>query len=439
MERETKEWIEFIDFKEFIKDPFEEGWLTVYKSLSDKDQKQISSTIFSTFIKEDYKEKSLEKTEWDFLMLYLDYDAKEVEPIIFYRNFYGIKETFFEISEKFRHYFNLYSKEDKNYYFLDESGDEIKVIDFKKDEIKINIKFLFEYLREHNLILSLGFDLIRWHDREIKEYNLKKESEKIKDGELNYSFYSRNENFGSDDAKSFSSICGKRYIEVPTDFKESMLEPERRYEEFIIDVDKLGNNINFTCEEEKLGNYFGKNKDSPQFTKSVFFKKEVLDKYYGESSKYSVEDGYLSCKGLWGICIDNNLQTNVAVLLGDLGRLPHKEQKHWKLYNIPKGKISEPFFKRNFEAEFCSPSCPAEYFKERINEFNKKWKEKFGWELFKPLNKEDKHQNRLKEIGDWVIFPRTLEFLADGRYSQDDQRKLYFDGKEIPQGVRLEA
>ena len=50
----------------------------------------------------------------------------------------------------------------------------------------------------------------------------------------------------------------------------------------------------------------------------------------------------------------------------------------------------------------------------------------------------DQHQNRLKEIGDWVIFPRTLEFLADGRYSQDEQGNLYFDSKPIPMGVSLE-
>lgn len=50
----------------------------------------------------------------------------------------------------------------------------------------------------------------------------------------------------------------------------------------------------------------------------------------------------------------------------------------------------------------------------------------------------DQHQNRLKEIGDWVIFPRTLEYLADGRYSQDEQCNLYFDDKPIPQGLSLE-
>lgn len=50
----------------------------------------------------------------------------------------------------------------------------------------------------------------------------------------------------------------------------------------------------------------------------------------------------------------------------------------------------------------------------------------------------DQHQNCLKEVGDWVIFPKTLEYIADGRYSQDEQGNLYFDGKPIPQGVRLD-
>lgn len=50
----------------------------------------------------------------------------------------------------------------------------------------------------------------------------------------------------------------------------------------------------------------------------------------------------------------------------------------------------------------------------------------------------NQHQNRLKEVGDWVIFPKTLEYIADGRYSQDEQGNLYFDGTPVPQGVRLD-
>lgn len=49
----------------------------------------------------------------------------------------------------------------------------------------------------------------------------------------------------------------------------------------------------------------------------------------------------------------------------------------------------------------------------------------------------DEHQNRLKEVGDWVIFPKTLLYLAEGRYAWDEEGHLYFDNEPIPCGVRL--
>jgi folate-dependent phosphoribosylglycinamide formyltransferase PurN len=47
------------------------------------------------------------------------------------------------------------------------------------------------------------------------------------------------------------------------------------------------------------------------------------------------------------------------------------------------------------------------------------------------------HQERLKEAGDWVVFPRTLEWIADGRIAQDERGVLHFDGKPIPHGIRM--
>lgn len=47
------------------------------------------------------------------------------------------------------------------------------------------------------------------------------------------------------------------------------------------------------------------------------------------------------------------------------------------------------------------------------------------------------YQNKLKQIGDWDIFPKTLEYLATGRFAQDDRGNLYFDNNPIPAGVRL--
>jgi len=48
----------------------------------------------------------------------------------------------------------------------------------------------------------------------------------------------------------------------------------------------------------------------------------------------------------------------------------------------------------------------------------------------------DEHQERLKERGDWVIFPLTLELIATGRMGLTPQGVVTLDGREYPQGVR---
>lgn len=50
----------------------------------------------------------------------------------------------------------------------------------------------------------------------------------------------------------------------------------------------------------------------------------------------------------------------------------------------------------------------------------------------------DNHQDQLKEKGDWVIFPQTLEYIATGRFAFDDKRNLYFNEQCMPAGIRLE-
>ena len=46
------------------------------------------------------------------------------------------------------------------------------------------------------------------------------------------------------------------------------------------------------------------------------------------------------------------------------------------------------------------------------------------------------HQERLKEIGDWKIFPRTVELIARGRFALDEMNRVYLDGRPIPRGYR---
>lgn len=47
------------------------------------------------------------------------------------------------------------------------------------------------------------------------------------------------------------------------------------------------------------------------------------------------------------------------------------------------------------------------------------------------------NQERLKQIGDFVILPKTVEYIALGRYSIDEFENIYFDGVMCTEGVRL--
>jgi len=49
----------------------------------------------------------------------------------------------------------------------------------------------------------------------------------------------------------------------------------------------------------------------------------------------------------------------------------------------------------------------------------------------------DENQERLKERGDWKIFPLTLKMIADGRFGISDDGVLFLDGQPVPKGLRL--
>lgn len=202
--------------------------------------------------------------------------------------------------------------------------------------------------------------------------------------------------------------------------------------------DTVGKKITFTCDESKLANFFGKNADAPNFLTKVFFKKEVLDKYYGKPSKYSIVDGYLLYTredgvNEWGMPIDNNAKNCIMVYLGDLGKLPNEEQKYWKLYNVIEGNRSSVSFTRDFKAEFCSPTEPALYFKEKFKIFNNGWNKKLGWNFFKPLSEEDKHHlktlrvpgNEQKEFDEVVLSLNKL--IIDSLNISEMKKGLNFE------------
>jgi hypothetical protein len=216
---------------------------------------------------------------------------------------------------------------------------------------------------------------------------------------------------------------------------------KNKFEKFIVRIDNKGKEIRCTCDESKLGNNFGKNVESPHYLTRIFFKKEVLDKYYGKPSKYSIKDGYLfytRADGIneWCLPIDNNAESCVMVYLGDLGKIPNDEQRHWKIYNIQKGDFSSVSIMRDFQAEPCSPVEPALYFKEKFKIFNNNWETKNKWYFFKPLNKEDEHHlktlrvpsDEQKEFDELILSLNKI--MVDSLNANEMKKELIFDKED---------
>ena len=144
-----------------------------------------------------------------------------------------------------------------------------------------------------------------------------------------------------------------------------------------------------------MPNLFTRQGDEPYSLSPVFFKRDVLSKYFQAVDKYSVQDGCLSGRS-WGIRIDNDRSDDyVVVALVDLGRMPHKEQLHWRSFNVlpPRnGSYSMTTFCRWFGGipTNCSVA-PDLVFKQLYIQVNDKWRTKYGWSLFKELAADDQY------------------------------------------------
>jgi hypothetical protein len=198
-------------------------------------------------------------------------------------------------------------------------------------------------------------------------------------------------------AQSFSRFVGKALIKpLPkeqTDLWPYNDKPDKIDDEFTIGIDEEGSPVRHSCDPKILSNYLGANPGAPHYLTPVFFRREVLQKYFSNPGKFAVEDNYLRCASLWGMRLDVNHEKYVIAYLGDLGRdLPKAERAHWKAFNIaPDGTISKVTFKRDFLAQFADPEKPDLRFKYLRRSVDRAFKKKFGWNLFRPLQDDDEH------------------------------------------------
>lgn len=239
------------------------------------------------------------------------------EPLVICRGF-KIKEDYLEISEEFRLFHNLYhDKETDTYIKTDEDGNERTVAIVKPNEVQIRLQEIRQFLAIKEMYLSMLFEFNEYSKYTLQELGLNALKPEFKRDDLmfwwrDYCGETPYEGFQSD-----SRLKGRRLIKPLPKSKSGFgdFAEEPKYVEFIVDVDENGDKVYHTCNPYKLSGRLGENSDAASKYTIVHFRKQVLDKYYNEPNKYTVEDSRVRCGSLWSMRIDNHDRDKICVFL----------------------------------------------------------------------------------------------------------------------------
>ena len=333
------------------------------------------------------------------LMKYKRFGNGNCEPFVFYIKGNKNYPDHIELSEEFRLFLRLHercvSKEKKEYVFLRSDGTEDIVAELSGLQMEIKLEYLRRYLSARGMNLVIFFDYDYRSEYTYSELGISPVTNELtKDKEYIY-YYT---NYYNPYEYKFASFCNMRgkcvlFHESVEDYDDDYGNDDK-YTKFIIGYDEKGNEVEFSCNQDLLSNFYCCRGNAPLELTPVFFNKEVLDKYYSNPQKYSVSEGYISCDGFWSLKVDNDCSEYVVVMLVDLGRLSYREQLYWKSFNIApprKSGLSETMYRRWILGQFCDPNSPDTLLKQCFMSFNERWKEKFEWRLFLPLTKEDEY------------------------------------------------
>ena len=320
-------------------------------------------------------------------------------PFVLYRSFWGAFPEYVELDEQFRLYHDL--AEDKERGLLlsfDESGREIQVARITPDEVYVQLKYLRQFQAGTGLYLAIYFDSVRFSNISINGIPTYEQQLLDTNNMIRWQRYIAERDFITlKEYRTFSRVLGKIILPPPTIDKAGVwpfkIEDDRKAVSFIIGIDNEGNEIEHSSSPNKLSDYFGGNPGEPHYLTPVYFRREVMTKYFAEPERYTVSDGMLRCLSLWSCQIDNDLESHVVVFLGDLGRdLPYDEQLHWRQFNVlPEGGVSETNFRRSFLNQFTDPQSADLTFRHMYVTFNRNWEKVFGWPLFLPPSPGDEY------------------------------------------------
>lgn len=310
----------------------------------------------------------------------------DIEPLVIVQEFHGAVPDALLISEEFRLLMNLWlDPKTGDYYRIEDDGSRDLAIRISLSKIEIRTPILKRYLAARQLDAVVFVDsVVSEPIGDNHDYSHLDLERTVQDN------FILSRNIGTLHREEiFSRVLAKRIIKAPPQQTCGLWPWDKvsasEYPEFIIGEDDYGRPIKYTCNPKELGNYFGANPGAPHYLTPVFFKPEVLQRYYDDTSLYSVKAGRLSCAHKWGVEIDNDTPGRVMVFLGDIGRdIPSAQWPHWLAHNVPPtGRVSESHFRRSILGQWVGSESPEHLFKISYRDLQNAWNENNGWTLYR--------------------------------------------------------
>ena len=404
--------LEQSEVREVFERAGEEAWTVLYESWDDEGARMQRFCVLAprrmrtTILSDHYRLPGLDfglpgfmesRRSGRRLVRYLRYgDENGFEPLVILQNHYRVLPRMLpQLSEEFRLYHNLWVNErGTELVKVNDDGSEEVAAEIGPKKVRVRTKYLRQFQAGRKLDLVLRVDSVRYVEDPDEIAQLGEIGPPCSRDDMRLSIHVSD---GARGRKMPSThLSGVKVLNAPGRSKAGMAPFESRvqaYPEFIIDEDADGEPVKHTCDPAQLSSYFATHPDAPLYLTPVYFRREVLQRYYERPELYSVLDGYVFCAALWSLRLDNDHPEQVMVFLGDLGNdLPESERPYWQTFNVaPTGVPSRTLVRRAFAGQWADPEAPDLRFKSAYRRFNTKWLERTGWALFKEPEPDDAH------------------------------------------------
>lgn len=366
---------------------------------------------YSALAPVEYRERALSWADWDLDIghgvpgfkkcnhsaEYMRNCDGDIEPIVLRQEFHGIVPDSLLISQELVLLMELWRDPDSgNYYEIKDDGSREESIRFTEGRVEIRTPLLRRYqaARQLDLLLFTDSTVSIVTDEPLSSFSDLEIPESVSGNDrvrCSRKIVESNDSW----KKEIISFLDVKKILPPPPRKKCGLWPwnkddSEKWGEFIIGEDGDGEQVRYTCEPGKLAER-GDNPDAPSCYTPVFFKPEVLKKYYDDTNLYTVTSGHLSCGQKWGVEIHTDETDRVMVYLGDIGRfIPKTHHPHWRSYNIPPTRrMSMAAAQRDFFNIPAEADNPEHQFKNAYDDLQSVWRAAWGWSLHRPLEGDD--------------------------------------------------